>query len=155
MITLVICTMKPVIFIWHLDPKKDTLHDLAIRLKTFGDELFDETNTNFEFYTNDDVIKKIRLQMDWRQHILRIFKEAMHNVLKYAEGENVKLSISAANGSATIELADDGRGFDLNGQSDGEGLKNMKNRASAIQSDLIIKSKPQKGTSIRLEINLP
>ncbi len=30
-------------FIWHLDPQKDTLHDLAIRLKTFGDELFDET----------------------------------------------------------------------------------------------------------------
>ena len=36
-------------FIWHLDPKKDTLHDLAIRLKTFGDELFDDTNTNFEY----------------------------------------------------------------------------------------------------------
>lgn len=142
-------------FIWHLDPQKDTLHDLAIRLKTFGDELFDETNTNFEFYTNDGIIKKIRLQMDWRQHILRIFKEAMHNALKYAESKNVKLKISAANGNAIIELSDDGKGFDLYGESDGEGLKNMKNRAEAIQSELKINSDSGKGTQIQLIINLP
>jgi len=142
-------------FIWHLDPKKDTLHDLAIRLKIFGDELFEETDTNFEFHTNDGIIKKIHLQMDWRQHILRIFKEAMHNALKYAESTNVKLNISATNGKALIELTDDGKGFDLSGESDGEGLKNMKNRAEAIQSELNILSEPKKGSKIRLKINLP
>ncbi len=86
---------------------------------------------------------------------MRIFKEAMHNVLKYAESKNVKLSISATNGNATIELTDDGKGFDLNAESDGEGLKNMKNRAEAIQSELKILSELEKGTSIRLKINLP
>jgi signal transduction histidine kinase/ligand-binding sensor domain-containing protein len=142
-------------FIWHLDPQKDTLYDLAIRLKTFGDELFDETNTNFEFYSNDNIIKKIRLQMDWRQHILRIFKEAMHNALKYAESKNVKLNISATIRNAIIELMDDGKGFDLNDYLEGEGLKNIKNRAEAIQSELKILSEPKKGTTIKLKINLP
>jgi signal transduction histidine kinase len=142
-------------FIWHLDPKKDTLHDLAIRLNTFGDELFDSTDTNFEFKTPKGNIKNVRLQMDWRQHILRIFKEAMHNALKYSESSNVKLKISTNNNKAIIELSDDGKGFNLSEQSSGEGLKNMKNRAEAIQSDLKIQSDSGKGTQIQLIINLP
>ena len=142
-------------FIWHLDPKKDTLHDLAVRLKTFGDELFDSTNTNFEFNRNNKNIKKIRLQMDWRQHILRIFKEAMHNALKYSESTNVKLKISITDKNAIIELSDDGQGFNLSEQSDGEGLKNMKNRAEAIQADLKIQSTQGNGSLVRLIFNLP
>jgi ligand-binding sensor domain-containing protein/two-component sensor histidine kinase len=142
-------------FIWHLDPQKDSLHDLAIRLKTFGDELFDSTNTNFEFNTTGENIKIIRLQMDWRQHILRIFKEAMHNALKYAESTNVKLKISTTDSKAIIELTDDGKGFDLSEKSPGEGLNNMKNRAEAIKSELNIQSSPEKGTSVRLIFDLP
>jgi len=142
-------------FIWHLDPKKDTLHDLAIHLKTFGDELFDSTNTNFEFNGINDHTKKIHLQMDWRQHILRIFKEAMHNALKYAKGKNVKLKISTTDKNAILELSDDGQGFNLSEQSAGEGHKNMKNIAVAIQADLKIQSNPGKGTMIQLIFNLP
>ena len=113
------------------------------------------SDINFEFNTADGKMRQIHLKMDWRQHILRIFKEAMHNVLKYAGSKNVKLNISATNGNATIELFDDGKGFDLNGESDGEGLKNMKNRAEAIQSELKILSETGKGTKIKLIINLP
>ena len=93
--------------------------------------------------------------MDWRQHILRIFKEAMHNALKYSESTNVKLKISITDKNAIIELSDDGQGFNLSEQSDGEGLKNMKNRAEAIQADLKIQSTQGKGSLVRLIFNLP
>lgn len=142
-------------FIWHLDPTKDTLHDLAIRLNTFGDELFEGTNINFEFKNIEDNSKNVRLQMDWRQHILRIFKEAMHNALKYSESNTVNLRINSKEKKAIIELSDDGKGFEVSNGASGEGLKNMKNRAEAIQSNLKIRSETGKGTSIRLEINLP
>ncbi len=142
-------------FIWHLDPKKDTLHDLVIRLKIFGDELFDGTNIDFECNTIAESMKKIHLLMDWRQHILRIFKEAMHNALKYADCKNVKLVISTTNKNAILELTDNGRGFNHSEKFEGEGLKNMKNRTDAIDGKLMINSESGKGTIIKLSFNLP
>jgi signal transduction histidine kinase len=142
-------------FIWHLDPKKDTLLDLIMRLKTFGDELFDGTDIIYKVSSITKDLKNIRLSMDWRQHILRIFKEGLHNSLKYSECSNVKLSIKINEDKVVLKLKDDGKGFEPSEKMEGNGLVNMKIRARAIQAELDILSKPGSGTTIILVLSHP
>jgi signal transduction histidine kinase len=142
-------------FIWHLDPHKDTLFDLIARLKAFGDDLFEGTETEFTIDRIQNEFKTIKLSMDWRQHILRIFKEALHNALKYAESKKVELGIKKTGNLVFITLTDNGKGFELLKVKENNGLFNMKKRAEAITGKLEIFSKPDFGTEIKLIINLP
>jgi len=143
-------------FIWQLDPKKDTLYDLVVRLKNFADELYAGTDIAFQVSGFNRNLGKIRLTMDSRQHILRIFKEALHNALKYAGCQNITFIVELDNKAARLRLHDDGIGFDTGKhRNQGNGLVNMAERAKALNGDLLIESKPGKGTCVQLTIKLP
>ena len=142
-------------FIWQIDPQKDTLLDLITRLKTFGDELFENSTMRFEISSLHKSFRHIRLSMDLRQHLLRIFQEAMHNALKYANGQKIHLNIGLENNRLQICLQDDGRGFELSAQNLGYGLKNMRERAKNIGGELTIESEPGSGTTVCFFEKLP
>jgi signal transduction histidine kinase len=142
-------------FIWHLDPKKDTLDDLVMRLKSFGDELFEGTDITYKLENRIKDSEYIRPSMEWRQNILRIFKEGMHNALKYSNCSTVKLTLEKDDHSIILRLADNGVGFEPSMMRDGNGLVNMKNRAQAIQANIEILSNPGKGTQIILTLIHP
>jgi signal transduction histidine kinase len=142
-------------FIWHLDPQRDTLYDLIMRLKTFGDELFDGSQIIYRVENLTNELKSVQLSMDYRQHILRIFKEGLHNTLKYSKCDNVGLDIAIDTKVVKIKLSDDGIGFNISGIREGTGLVNMKNRAQAIGAELEIISETGKGTRIILALNHP
>jgi len=141
-------------FIWQLDPQKDTLTDFIARMKTFGDELFENTTIQFEVEQQVEEPNRIKLEMDQRRNLIWIMKEAMHNALKYAECKNVVLKISDSQQHIQFFLNDDGIGFSAENGSDGIGLKNMRQRAEKIKADLEINSIPDEGTKIMLSINL-
>ncbi len=142
-------------FIWQLDPKKDLVPDLISRLKKFGDELFEAGEINFEVKEVKPALAKVRLTMEQRRHILRIFQEGMHNALKYAGCKNVSFMASREADQIRFELADDGCGFDTKRNSTGNGLENMATRAEAIAARLTVRSNPGAGTVIQLAVNLP
>lgn len=135
-------------FLWALDPERDSVFELAVLLKDFGDELFDRSGIDFRISGLEDALQGTALSMDWKRHLALIFKEAMHNTLKYSKGENVWLSFSLEDSHLSIKLADDGQGFDLQQQSKGYGLRNMRARAEQLGSQLEIASRPAGGTVI-------
>jgi len=139
-------------FIWQLDPQKDTLADFITRMKTFGDELFENTDIQFDLDQQVENPIQIKLDMDQRRNLIRIIKEAMHNALKYAKCKNVILKISATQESIYLILSDNGIGFTVDNGNDGIGLKNMQQRAEKIKANLNIDSQQGKGTQIRLSI---
>ncbi len=98
-------------FIWSIDPQKDSLYELLVRLKDFGDDLFSETDIYFEVAGISDELKTTPLSQDWRRHIALIFKEGMNNSLKYAGGKRVLLNSFIHNNEITISLVDDGIGI--------------------------------------------
>lgn len=134
--------------IWSLNPGEDTLYDTVIRLKDFGDDLFDKTGIKFGAKGIKEEFKSIKLPMEWKRHLTLIFKESMNNILKYAECENVLFQMEIENKILIIELGDDGKGFDLNGDSNGYGLSNIRKRAENIRGELIIVSNKEEGTHI-------
>ena len=142
-------------FLWALDPEKDSAFELAVLLKDFGDEMFDRTGISFTMAEIPEDLKKISLNMDWKRHLVLIFKEALHNVLKHSDGQNVMLSVKAEGEALSVTLQDDGKGFKMNGKSPGFGIRNMTDRAEKIDCNLDIDSKPGVGTRITFHGELP
>lgn len=99
-------------FLWTLDPSKDSLYEVMIRLKDFGDEFFDKTGISFQVQgISRKSLGDISLTMDWKRHIILMFKEAMNNILKHSDCRNVMLDVSLEDNFLRIVLRDDGIGF--------------------------------------------
>ncbi len=142
-------------FIWAINPEHDTLYDLIIRLKDFGDELFSDTDIKFSINGVDENLNKLFLNIDWKRHLILIFKEAMNNVLRHSDCKNTKLEVSVNNNKVQVFLFDDGNGFDAGKSFVGNGLKNMKLRAEKIDGKLEIDSHPKTGTKISFRGIIP
>lgn len=87
--------------------------------------------------------------------IYRIVQEGILNVTKYAAAKQCSISISKnENGGLVLILEDDGIGFDVTTKSTGIGLKNMKERASLLKSELEVTSALGVGTTIKVVFNV-
>lgn len=91
--------------------------------------------------------------------LFRIFQEAMNNVAKHAGASSVSVRVGTTeSGAAFVEVADNGRGFDLEGVSDrvstmgGLGLKQMRERVQVQGGTLEVVTAPGEGTLIRAEL---
>ncbi len=88
--------------------------------------------------------------------VLRIAHEALNNALRHAGAEHVVLRLARRAGRLTVEVADDGVGFD---PASGElrsrhlGLTSMEERARELGGDLEIRSAPGAGTTVVLELD--
>jgi len=85
-------------------------------------------------------------------NLYRISQEALHNVIKYASCQSVEVSIRREDQQVRLRIADDGIGFILKKRSRGIGLKNMQSRSKQIGADLSIRSQPNQGTTIEINI---
>jgi two-component system, NarL family, sensor histidine kinase UhpB len=83
-----------------------------------------------------------------------IFKEAINNVAKYSEANEVKIDLSMNDHVLNLTIADNGKGFGEAHEKPGNGLKNMKARAEAIQGKLVIQSSEGNGTSVMLQVTI-
>lgn len=144
-------------FFWALDPDEDTLHDAAIKLKDFGESLFERSGIAFRVNGITGDMESCVLSMAWRRNLTRIFKEGMNNVLKHTseECQNVTLDFSSRSGDLLVTLSDDGHGFDTGNGSQGRGIKNMYNRAKKLGAILNVESESGKGTRLRFSARLP
>jgi signal transduction histidine kinase len=79
--------------------------------------------------------------------------EAITNVVKYARASHVRLSVSHADGRATLAVSDDGvGGADA---AHGTGLRGLADRVEALGGHLYVDSSPGRGTRVRAEIPCP
>ena len=142
-------------FIWSIDPTQDSLYELLIRLKDFGDELYGNTNVRFEVTGLDEQLLNRTLSMDWKRHLTLILKEGMNNSLKHSNGNKVLLNTQIDGEEVEIKLEDNGIGFTDSKNRKCMGLKNMKSRAEKLKAFLTINTKLGEGTTILLRGKFP
>lgn len=88
--------------------------------------------------------------------IYRLIQEALNNISKHSEAENVELSLSRKSGALVLSIRDDGTGFDLreilseDSSHTKLGLQSMKERAEISGGSFTIVSSKGKGTIIRV-----
>jgi len=84
--------------------------------------------------------------------LLRIAQEFLQNSLKHAACKNIQIRSMYDQEGLSLSLEDDGKGFEYPGATGGNGIgiSNMKKRAELIGAELILKSSPGKGTSMKI-----
>lgn len=101
-----------------------------------------------------------RLHHDMEVTVYRIVQEAMTNISKYAQAENVSIIINKKEDELSIIIEDDGVGFEAdNIWSEGTvqnrlGLYGMRERAMLVGGTLTIESTPGIGTTIYARVSL-
>ena len=94
------------------------------------------------------------LDAELESAVYQIAQEALTNTLKHAAATFISVQMGLAGPDLYLEIADDGKGFDLAAvQNDaGIGLASMRERAGRLGGSLAITSKPGRGARIRLTV---
>jgi signal transduction histidine kinase len=100
-----------------------------------------------------------RLRPEQAEHLHHLVTEAFSNVLRHAHATRVAVRMACARRSFTLEIRDDGAGFDARStggrarRGRAQGLANMRRRAELLDAQLEIESAPGRGT--RLSLTMP
>lgn len=99
----------------------------------------------------------VDMEIEWEKienyikiNLYRILQEALLNINKYSQAENVKIEIVKQEKTLRLIVSDDGVGFSVSKKSKGIGLQNMLSRANACEGTFDVKSKLGKGTIINV-----
>jgi signal transduction histidine kinase len=99
------------------------------------------------------------LHPDVEVTLLRATQEALANVRRHAGAGHVTVTLSYFPDEVTLDVADDGRGFDPNaaapGPAGGLGLPGMRERAAALGGSVAVESAPGEGTTVAVSLPAP
>lgn len=95
-----------------------------------------------------------RLDPDLESVIYRFVQEGLTNVVKHARAGRVDIEVNAQHDSVTVEVRDDGVGFDPALKPPGFGLIGMRERLELAGGSVEVTSVPGRGTKLRGELPL-
>jgi len=104
----------------------------------------------------DEMDVQTELPPEIHAQLIRIVQEALSNIRKHAQAENVWINCREFEGDLWLEIRDDGVGFSPEDvpKPSRHGLKGMRERAELIGADFQVISCNQEGTTIRLRLPL-
>jgi two-component system sensor histidine kinase ChiS len=139
--------------VWLVNPNRDSLYDLIIRLEDAYSEILNYKNISIRSQ-NLQALQKISLSMERRQNLYLIFKEAINNAITHSNCTEILLDAIVKGKTLEMTLKDNGEGFVQPGNSKGNGLYNMSRRAKTIGGILNINSSENEGTYIKFIGNI-
>jgi two-component system NarL family sensor kinase len=86
--------------------------------------------------------------------IYRIIQELINNTIKHAAATQAIVQLSKTNGTLSVTVEDDGKGFDpviLQGTK-GIGWSNIQSRVDFMKGKMDVQSAPGNGTSVLIEL---
>jgi signal transduction histidine kinase len=103
---------------------------------------------------------RVSLEANLPPHIenglYRIAQEALNNSLKHAEATKVSVSLTMQERNVELEIADNGKGFDMETIQDhgGMGMVSIRERVEAMHGEYLITSRPDEGTRVLIRVPL-
>ncbi len=138
--------------VWLIRPETRTLGDLAQRLRETAASMLAAVPHEFSV---DPAVEGRALPLEFKRQVLLIFKEALHNLMRHAAATHAVVKVGGNDAEFSLELEDNGRGFNPAAPVSGAGLTGMKQRASTLGGSLTLASTPGKGTRLRLAVPWP
>jgi two-component system, NarL family, sensor histidine kinase UhpB len=139
--------------IWSINPGNDSLGKMVVKMKEFLAEILEPKNISYRF-SGEETLGDIVLNPQTRKSLFLIFKEAINNCAKYSEGSFVDIVLLRTEDQLHLTITDDGKGFDPGGVKNGNGLRNMRERAKEMNALLELCSEGGNGTTIKLVMPL-
>ncbi|GAB2564081.1 hypothetical protein GCM10027085_65100 [Spirosoma aerophilum] len=139
--------------VWALNPDNDTPEKLLERLRAVAHQLLAHQAIAVLFQSNIATDTLPAFSMSQRRHIYFVFKEALHNVVKHAQATRVSIQFSRQSDWLSIQITDNGTGFESTQTGEGNGLKNFQKRAS--EGGFLVRVCPQPGQGTTVDIQVP
>jgi two-component system, NarL family, sensor histidine kinase DevS len=95
-----------------------------------------------------------RLPSELEATIYRLVQESANNAIKHSEPAKVTITVRQTEAAVTVDVADDGSGFDPETAERSFGLVGMQERVALAGGSLEIDSAPGKGSRVRAELPL-
>ena len=148
--------------VWSINPSKDHLSDLTQRMRRFASDVLSAKGIAFQF-SMPEASNEIIVNTNVRREVFLIFKEAVNNIVKHSEADQVLIKLDILRNNLTLAISDDGKGFapeksfenSLSSiEMGGNGVLSMKKRATEMNGEFEIVSERGKGTEILLKLPL-
>jgi signal transduction histidine kinase len=97
-----------------------------------------------------DIDPAVSLAPDEQIELFRIVQEGLANARKHAGARRAWVAIEQRGSRRVVIVRDDGIGFEGDAGGAGQGLRNMRRRAAAIEGGFSMHSSPGRGTSIEV-----
>jgi signal transduction histidine kinase len=128
---------------------------LDIALRGYAEDLLQRSGVDIHMTTKG---QKERLGDQLELSLYRIGQEALNNIAKHANAQNVWINMEYGDSTLSLTVQDDGIGFDP-GEVDrtpslmrGMGLEGIRERTSLVGGIATVRSTPKSGTTIRVEV---
>jgi signal transduction histidine kinase len=136
------------------------LDDLGLytALTNYLDEWAERSAIAIDFHSNGLVDQRLGNQLE--STIYRIVQEAVNNVIKHANAENVSIILEKRKDRVLVIVEDDGIGFDaeallkMPAKNRRFGLLGMQERVALVGGSVSIESTPGVGTTVLVHIDL-
>lgn len=125
--------------------------DLLSGLKEYVDEF--SVQSGIRAYLACGSEPNLHISPMAQAQLIRIVQEALANVRKHAQAENVRVSIGSTTNLLNVSVVDDGVGITRREKRGHFGLQTMRERAESVNGGLTITSNPGQGTQV--EVWLP
>lgn len=136
--------------VWTTKQTEDNFDNVLVKMKEFTSEMLEMKDIFYTF--NTDSLPDVKLSPSKQYNFYLIFKEAINNIVKYSNADEVTIELSRQNDDLILNITDNGIGFDEKNIKSGNGLGNMRKRAESLGGEIKIDSKCQEGTQVRLAI---
>ncbi len=137
-------------YIFGLRPGILADRQLDQALRFLGEEIQARSQASIEVEVDAAVAATLSARS---AEIVQLTREALSNVARHAQASRASVRLGRRGSNAVLTVEDDGRGFDLRGNSKGFGIGNMRARAASLGGSLDVKSETGKGT--RLMVTFP
>jgi signal transduction histidine kinase len=137
--------------VWAINPEHDTVSDFVQHVRRFSGDVLGSGEIDLVFET-PETLPDAPLGPDVRREVFLILKESVTNIAKHAGATRVEIDFAYSRHHLHLRVSDNGRGFDVAGDSDGDGLVSMRRRVAALGGRLAIQSTPGQGTTIALDV---
>ena len=86
--------------------------------------------------------------------LFRMIQEIINNIIKHARAKEIEFNAFREESCITINIKDNGKGFDRATVAAGAGLQNLEIRAKMIDANMYIHTEPGSGTCVIISVNI-
>ncbi|HLO81489.1 MAG TPA: two-component regulator propeller domain-containing protein [Chitinophagaceae bacterium] len=139
--------------VWTINPDNDRFIKVYRKLYSYAISIGEPNNVKVKF-SQSGILNDQRLNMEDRKNLYLIAKEAINNAIKYSGCKNLNVDMKRSKDRLVMEIKDDGNGFDPSIAINGNGLRNIRERADEMQAELDLDT-CDKGTTVRVSVRIP
>jgi|GEM_PF-2136473 len=135
--------------VWLINQEEVDLDEFVIKLRDYVKPL---QYNNPQFKIVVEYGGNCTLQSFIATHLFRIIQEGLNNAVKYAQASLMNVTIAYSGNMLSVEIKDNGKGFDPKVVTEGYGLKNINARSHELNGQCTISSSASIGTTININV---